>query len=53
MNTIQRNILILAAAFAFLTPAARCEQSQKNARPTQEDRIRKLEDRADAAEKAA
>ena len=53
MNTIRRNILILGAAFAFLTPAVRCEQSQKNARPSQEDRIKKLEDRADATEKAA
>ena len=53
MNTIRRNILMLAAAFAFLAPAIRCEQSQKNARPTQEDRIKKLEDRADTAEKVA
>src|SRR5215469_14197245 len=53
MNTIRRRILILAAAFAFLSPAVRCEQAQKNQRPTQEDRIKKLEDRADEAEKAA
>jgi hypothetical protein len=53
MNTIRRRILILAAAFAFLSPAVQCEQAQKNQRPTQEDRIKKLEDRADEAEKAA
>jgi len=53
MNTIHRNILILATALPLLAPAVRCEQLQKNARPTPEDRIKKLEDRADAAEKAA
>jgi len=44
---------MLVAAFAFLTPAIRSEQAQKNPRPAQEDRLKKLEDRADAAEKAA
>ena len=52
MNTIRRRILILAAAFAFLSPAVRCEQAQRNQRPMQDDRIKKLEDRADEAEKA-
>lgn len=53
MNTIRLRIVILAAALAFLTPAVRSEQSQKTSRPTQEDRIKKLEERADATEKAA
>jgi len=50
----RERILILVAALAFLTPAVRSEQSQKAARPVPvEDRIKKLEERADAAEKAA
>jgi len=53
VNTIRLGILILAAALAFLTPAVRSEQSQKTLRPTPEDRIKKLEERAEAAEKAA
>jgi hypothetical protein len=53
VNTIRLRILILAAALAFLSPAVRSEQSQKTPRPTQEDRIKKLEERAEAAEKAA
>jgi multidrug efflux pump subunit AcrB len=38
---------------AFFSPALRSEQPQKASRPTQEDRVKKLEERADAAEKAA
>lgn len=53
MITIRLRILTLAAALVFLTPAARSEQSQKASRPTQEDRIKKLEERAETAEKAA
>jgi hypothetical protein len=53
VNTIRLRILVLGAALAFLTSAVRCEQPQKASRPTQEDRIRKLEERADAAEKAS
>jgi hypothetical protein len=53
MNMLRQRILVLAAAFAFLAPAVRAQQPQKIAHPTQEDRIKKLEDRADAAEKAA
>jgi len=45
--------LILAAVLAFFSPALRSEQPQKASRPTQEDRLKKLEERADAAEKAA
>ncbi len=53
MNTIRRRVLVLAAVLAFFSPALRSEQPQKAARPTQEDRLKKLEERADAAEKAA
>lgn len=53
MNTIRLRTLLLAAALAFLSPTVRSEQSQKTSRPTQEDRIKKLEERAEAAEKAA
>ena len=53
MNTIRLRILVLAAAVAFLSPILRCEQPQKASRSTQEDRIKKLEERADAGEKAA
>lgn len=53
MNIICRRILVLMAALAFLTPAVFSQQSQKAPHLTQEDRIKKLEDRADEAEKAA
>jgi hypothetical protein len=52
VNTICKRILVLVAALAFLSPAV-LPQSQKAAHLTQEDRIKKLEDRADEAEKAA
>lgn len=53
MNTIRLRILVLCAAFVFLSPAARSELPQKASRPTQEDRIKKLEERTDAVEKTA
>jgi hypothetical protein len=53
VNSIRLCILILAAALAFLTPSVRSEQSPKRSHSTQEDRIDKLEERAEAAEKAA
>jgi hypothetical protein len=52
VNTIRQRILVLAAALAFLTPIVRCEQSQKASRTSQDDRVKKLEERLDAAEKA-
>ena len=55
MNTTKlHRILVLAATLTFFSPALRSEQPQKSSpHPAQEDRIKKLEDRADAAEKAA
>ena len=53
MNTMFQRTLILGAALAFLIPTVRPEQPQKNMRPGQDERIKKLEERADAAEKAA
>jgi hypothetical protein len=53
MTTTSRAILLLLAALASLIPAARAEQSQKSSRVSTEDRVKKLEERADAAEKAA
>ena len=53
MTTIRQRILVLAAVLAFFSPALRSEQPQKGSRATAEDRLKKLEERADAAEKAA
>ena len=53
MNRISRRILVLVAAFVCFSPAVRSEQQQKGSHSTQEDRIKKLEERADSAEKAA
>ncbi len=54
MNTIFHRLLILAAALTFLAPAVRSQQPQKSPRPpAQDDRLKKLEDRLDAAEKSA
>jgi hypothetical protein len=53
VTTIRQHMLVLAAVLAFFSPALRSEQPQKASRPTQEDRLKKLEERADAAEKAA
>jgi hypothetical protein len=53
VTTIRQHILVLAAVIAFFSPALRSEQPQKASRPMQEDRLKKLEERADAADKAA
>ena len=54
MTTKHQRILVLAAVLAFFSPAAlRSQQPQKASHATQEDRLKKLEERADAAEKAA
>lgn len=54
MNPIRLRILVLTAALAFLSGAARSQQPQKPSRPaTQEDRIKKLEERTDVVEKTA
>jgi len=53
MTTIRQRIVFLAAFLAFFSPSLRSQQPQKALRPTQEDRLKKLEERADAAEKAA
>src|SRR5262249_749618 len=53
VNTILQRILGLAPPIAFPSPILRSEQPQKASRSTQEDRIKKLEERADAGEKAA
>jgi hypothetical protein len=51
--SIHQRILVLAALLAIFSPTLRSEQPQKASRVTLEDRLKKLEDRADAAEKAA
>ena len=53
MTTICRHILLLAAVLAFFSTALRSEQPQKASHSTQDDRLKKVEERADAAEKAA
>jgi hypothetical protein len=53
VTTIRPRILFLAAVLAFFSASLRSEQPQKASRPTQEDRLKKLEERADTAEKAA
>jgi hypothetical protein len=53
VTTIRQRILLLAAVLAFVSPTLRSEQPQKASRATSEDRLKKLEERADAAEKAA
>jgi len=53
VTTLRRHILILAAVLAFFSPALRSEQPQKASHSTQDDRLKKVEERADAAEKAA
>jgi len=52
VTSIRQRILVLAAVLAIFSPALRSEQPQKASRATQEDRLKKLEERADAAEKA-
>ena len=53
MTTKRQRILALAVVLALFSPALRSEQPQKASRPTPEERLKKLEERADAAEKAA
>lgn len=52
MNTMFHRILFVAVALAFLSPAVRSEKPKAD-RTMQEDHIKKLEDRLDAAEKIA
>jgi hypothetical protein len=52
VNIIRQSMLVLAVAFTFLAPTVRSEQPQKASRTSQEERLKKLEERADAAEKA-
>jgi len=51
--TIRRRILVLGVTLALFSPVLRAEQPQKASHGTPEDRLKKLEERADAAEKAA
>jgi hypothetical protein len=53
VNTMRPYVLVLATLLAFFVPVLRAQQPQKVPKVTQEDRLKKLEDRADAAEKAA
>jgi len=53
VTTLCKRILILAAVLAFLSPALRSQQTQKATHANQEDRLKKLEERADAVEKTA
>jgi len=53
VTTMRQRILFLAAILAFFSPSLRPQQTQKVSHPTQEDRLKKLEERADAAEKTA
>ncbi|HKV60632.1 MAG TPA: hypothetical protein VJO16_01865 [Candidatus Acidoferrum sp.] len=53
MTTMRQRILFLAAVLAFFSPSLRSQQPQKASHPSQEDRLKKLEERAEAAEKAA
>src|SRR5580693_6730022 len=51
---MRQHIVVIAVLLALFSPAAlRCEQTQKASHLAQEDRVKKLEERADAAEKAA
>lgn len=53
MISIRQRLLVPAAFLAIFSPTLRSEQPQKASRAIQEDRLKKLEERADAAEKAA
>jgi hypothetical protein len=53
VKRISLRILVLGGALTLLSPAIRCQQQQRLSRPTQEERIKKLEERVDDAEKAA
>src|SRR5258707_3961000 len=49
---MRKRILFLAAILAFFSPSLRSQQAQKASHSTQEDRLKKLEERADGAETA-
>jgi hypothetical protein len=53
VNPFTRCLVLLVAAVAFLSPTTVSGQPQKTSHSTQEDRIKKLEERADTAETAA
>ena len=53
MISMRQRILVLTAFLVIFCPALRSQQPQKASRVTQEDRLKKLEERADAAETAA
>jgi hypothetical protein len=53
VTMIRKRIFAVAAILAFFSPALRSEQQQKASHPAQEERLKKLEERADSAEKAA
>jgi len=52
MINFRQCALVLVAALVFC-PVLRAEQSPKGSRPSPDDRVKKLEERLDAAEKAA
>jgi hypothetical protein len=52
MTFIRHRFLVLVTFLAIFSPTLRSEQSQKASRATQDDRLKKLEERADAAERA-
>jgi hypothetical protein len=54
MQTARQRVFLVAALSILICPFMRAEQASRNlSHPAAEDRIKKLEDRADAAEKAA
>ncbi len=53
MNTIRLRMLVICAVLVLPSFAVRAEQPQKASRTTQEDRVKKLEERTDAVEKTA
>jgi len=53
VKQLRLRILMLGAALSLHSAAVRSEQPQRASRTSQEDRLKNLEERADAAEKAA
>jgi multidrug efflux pump subunit AcrB len=53
VTTIRKRIFVLAAVLVYFSPALRSEQQQKASHATQEERLKKLEERADSAERSA
>ena len=53
MTTVRKRILVLAAVLGFFSPGLCSQQQQKASHASQEDRLKKLEERADSAERAA